>query len=146
MLALTLPESEIKGFMGKLLREDMFDGFDVKSVLIESFARFEVGLAADANGERLSWAQIRPFAFEVIKNGGKPALVKVVLALSQAEAEALFPEAKALFINITFENGGVMITTGSSEKAFSLERKLERAWDEHARGILAGKGVRFDEA
>ena len=142
MLALTLPETEVKTFMGKLLREETFDTFDVKSVAIDSFARFDIA----ATEERVSWATVKPHAFSIIKSGQKPSLVKIVLSMNQAEAEQLFTDAKALFINITFENDGVMLTTGAAQKTFSMDKTLERAWDEHALGVLIKNNIRFIEA
>jgi len=144
MLALTVKIAEIKEFMSKLLRSETFDEFDVKSVIIESFARVEVSAAA--SGERLRWTEIKPYIYDLIKRGQKPILFKVVLALAQDEIEEKFIEAKALFINIIFENGGVKITTGMAEKMFSLQRTTERAWDEYVRKLLDEKGVVFDEA
>jgi len=141
MLALTLPETEIKTFMGKLLREETFDTFDVKNVAIDSFARFDIAATED----RVSWATIKPHAFSIIKSGSKPSIVKIILSVNQVEAETLFPDAKALFINITFENDGVMITTGAAQKTFSMDKTLERTWDEYARKFLIGNGINFTD-
>lgn len=141
MLALTLLETEIKGFMGKLLREETFDTFDVKSVSIDSFARFDIA----ATEERVPWATIKPHAFNILKGGQKPTFIKVILSMNQAEAEELFPEAKALFINITFENECITITTGAAQKTFSMNKTLERAWDEYARNFLTKNNIKFTE-
>jgi len=142
MLALTLPEEEIKGFMNKLLREETFDVFDVKSANIDSFARFDIA----ATEERISWALIRPHVFYIIKSGQKPTFMKIILSMNQSEAETAFPDAKALFLNIIFENDVITITTGVAAKSFTMDKTMERAWDDYSRKTLISNGINFKES
>ena len=48
MLALSVPEEHIKGFMAMLLKEAVFDRFELRSATIRTFAAFEIDGTADA--------------------------------------------------------------------------------------------------
>jgi len=150
MLAVTLSESETKRFMQKLFTEEMFDGFDARSIMISSFARLEIDGTIDNQTDETkptpsynTWKALRPYATQFVRGGGRPKSMKLVFSLSQAEIAARFPEASALFLNVLFD-GKVTITTGAAQKSFSLDKSLDHAWSAHIRSFLTNNQITFE--
>ena len=72
MLALSI--SDVRGFMVKLLKEEVFDEFQLRNVVINTFARFEIyGTKEDGYA---SWSEIRPHIFGIIKGDKLPKTIK----------------------------------------------------------------------
>lgn len=150
MLMLEVPEEGVKGFMNKLLKEEIFDGFECRTAVINNFARFEItGAPAKSRAEEETtekpayclWKTIRPHVFNIIRGNEKPKTMKVVLAMVGSEMEASFPEASALFLNIFFDEGKITITGGAAEKTFSLQKNLDSAWGEYIENMLKENGI-----
>jgi len=136
---LSLSIADIKGFMNKLLREDTFDNFDLHSLQIHNFACFEIHKPQDEPTPK--WSAVRPFAFDVVKSGGTtPKFLKVVLATSGGTID--LPDA-TLFFNTHFEDGKITITTGFSQKSFSLDKSGQGLWDDHVKKFLDGRNIEY---
>jgi len=144
MVALDI--TDVKSFMAKLLRESAFDSFELRSMIIDSFARFEINGAKPAEeegakAEYCTWAAMRKYAFEIIKGEAAPRSMKVVLGLNQDKVQASFPSSAALFINIHFEGGKITVISGSSPKSFSLDRADDEKWDGAVKAFLTKSGI-----
>ncbi|MCL2168742.1 MAG: DUF5721 family protein [Defluviitaleaceae bacterium] len=133
MLSLTI--ADVKGFMGKLLKSDCFDTFELHSLSIHSFAIFEVNKFHVEHEASPMWVDVRPFAFEVVKGGKQPRFIKVVLGSPDGET--------ARFMNITFEEGKVTITNGLSQKGFTLDKSAHHTWDDEILQFLASKKIEY---
>jgi len=88
---------DVKGFMAKLLKEDVFDGLDLHTLNIQSFASFEIYKVAEE--EPPKWALIKPHALDFIKSGKTPKAIKLVLSSNGAGC-----------INIYFEENKIWFT------------------------------------
>jgi len=152
MLAITLSEAETKGFMNKLLKEEMFDGFDVRSVVVNSFVRLELDGTPEqpaAEGDTVQkpaycvWSKVRPYVFQFIRGSERPKSMKFIFALAAADVEAMFPEAAALFLNITFD-GQISVTTGASQKKFTLDKTLDHAWGSYVQSYLEENNIKIE--
>ena len=141
MLALELSDDSVKGFMGRLLKEDIFGDFKVRMVDILAKNRFSMD-GEIANGEMKDfsmWSDIRPLVFEIVKHMGRPSVLKIVF--SHKEPQTIHENASALFLNLMYENGKLNLTTATAQKSFSLERTLESTWDEWIRGFFSSIGI-----
>lgn len=152
MLALNIPETGIKGFMNGLFKTDTFDYFEVRNVIINAFVQFDINglIGADylTNEEKgdnvkkyISWSTLRPYAFSIIKGGKRPQYMKFIFSFPKNDLPQIFPEASALFLNILFEGGIVFMTTGVSEKTFSLSRNVGAAWDEYIKEFFVSNNI-----
>ena len=141
MLALELSDDLVKGFMGRLLKEDIFNEFKVRSVDILAKNRFSLdGEISGSETKNFSmWSEVRPLVYEIIKQMGKPSVLKIVL--SHKEPLAIHENASALFLNMMYENGKVSFTTATSQKAFSLDKTLDSSWDEWMRSFFGSIGI-----
>lgn len=140
-----------KQFMSLLLKEAAFDKFLVRSVSLRTSVVYEIDCALDkewfdseeaASLEKYaSWSDMRPVVFSLIKGKRLPGYMKIVLSASPSAMEQIHKNAAALFINIIFENNILYITTGCSQKVFSLDRSLEQTWDETAQKLFKKLGI-----
>ena len=71
--------------------------------------------------------------------------MKIILSAAPSAAEKIHRNAAALFINITFENGAIGVTTGFSQKVFALDKSLDQAWDEVVEKFFKKHGVILSE-
>ena len=144
---IVLEITDVKGFMGKLLRDGVFDSFELRSVVIESLARFEIHGAKPADegmpAEYNSWGSLRKYVYEIIKGESTPRIMKVVLGLSSEKMQTSFPNSAALFVNIHFEGGKITVISGQSPKSFSFEKQDELRWDESLKAFLNKNGITF---
>ena len=123
MLALSI--SDVRGFMVKLLKEEVFDEFQFRNAFVNTFVRFEI-YGIKEEGYAL-WGPVRPHVFGVIKGEKQPKSIKIILGKDATSSDADNPVS--LFINIHFEDGKISLTTGVSKKNFSLDKSDGEAWD-----------------
>lgn len=128
MAVLALEIYEIKGFMNRLLKEDAFDAFEVRSVELKGAVR--IALDGQTESGWIGWREIRPDVFGLIKGKERPKQLKIVFSADAAWRDAIDPAAAALFLNLHYEGDRVKVTTGCAQKGFSLDRQGEYRWDE----------------
>ncbi len=148
----------IKNFTKALFTEDAFDGFLVTEAAFSTITNIiidghinkefmgEAELALPENREEaVYWKKLRPLCYEIIKGQKVPLRFKVVLMmpsdmvlgfLDSAGLDFEPVQVNALFLNINFQNGRLVCTTGTSMKAFTLDRSLEHAWDDQVEKFL----------
>jgi len=153
MLALELNKSTVKAFMGQLLREVLFDVFEVRSVEIVTNIRMNIdgqqAAEAEAADEAIqikkpgfsTWEALRPLVYAIIKTSPKPKHVKVVFSYKANEACDIHANAAALFLNLAYENDSVTFTTGTAQKEFVFEKSLDIAWDEWVKAFFEKAGL-----
>jgi len=151
MLALELDKSAVKTFMGQLLRGDIFDIFEVRSIEIATATRInidgllEIETEKDKKPSFATWEALRPLVYEIIKASPKPKHVKIVFSYKAEEACDIHPNAAALFLNMTYENDGVSFTTGVSQREFALDKSLDSNWDEWVKAFFTKTGLSVND-
>lgn len=141
----------IKKFTHELFIGNVFDNFCVTEASFSTLTNItidghvnkefmgEADLSLPENGEAaVFWKKIKPLCFEIIKGQRVPLRFKIVFMMPKEflirflddEGLDMEPvEVNALFLNIKFENNKLVCTTGTSLKAFTLDKSLEDAWD-----------------
>jgi len=137
MLALSI--SDVRSFMVKLLKEEMFDDFQLRNAVVNSFARFEI-FGGKEDG-CVMWSVVRPHVFSIIKGGKPPKSIKIIFGKELEGASSDNPTS--LFINIHFEDGKINLTTGISKKGFSLDRSDDDRWDAQVLQFLDDNGITY---
>jgi len=130
---LSLSIDDVKGFMAMFLKSDVFDTFDLHSLSVHTSAVFEVH--KHPAQPIPAWAAVRPYAFEIIKGGKPPSYVKAVLARMDGD--------DVMFLNITFEDGKITITSGMSQKTFSMDKTKYHAWNDHIVDFLKANNISY---
>ena len=144
----------LKDFTRHLFVTDSFDAFYL------SEARFATSFSAQFDGKSLSenapspyisWGQLRPLAFQLIKGRELPKSFSLVLVYPEEKTAALLAAAgreadpenlPSLFINLRYRQEQLMLTTGISEKSFYPDFELPKRWDRQVLKILTELGLR----
>lgn len=153
---------DIKLFMNNLLRDTMFDEFEVSNVELNTFTKFNI--SCDLNKKYLSsdeieilgdrklvkWSEIKDIAFYMIKGNKTPSYLKIVFTLPHDKIESIVAKHQlntkadninGLFINILFEDNILKCTTGSSINIFTLDKTLENYWDNSVKTFFKKHGI-----
>lgn len=162
MIAITI--KNMKNFMNKLLISDTFDRFQVSEASVTTFATFSVdgslhpdfyGPAAAeelrATGRtQVLWHDVKPFCFSIIKGKRTPLSFKFVLMLPADEIAlliaksglAIIPEdVFGLYLNCQYNGEAITLTTGTSLRIFTLDKSLDRAWDQMLEEFLVQQDI-----
>ncbi|WFR59568.1 DUF5721 family protein [Anaerocolumna sp. AGMB13025] len=157
---------DIKAFMSSLLVQTVFDNFLLSELHINTFNHFQI--AGNLNEEYYSseerevlegrkystWSEIKPIAYSLIKGNKLPLSIKIVLLLSPSNTEKVLTKSGApfqtadingLFLNIRFDKGNLYLITGTSVKSFSMDKTLERAWDDDLKVFLKHYEIAVEE-
>lgn len=137
MLAFSINKEYIKDFMVKLLKTETFDKLEVRSIYLETIVKYEISgninkeyLQEDENRFFVKWQELKPYIVSLIQGNKKPKLLKIVFSLSDQEVEKLDENGQAMFLNLVYENDEITGTTGTSQKNFSLDKKLDSVWED----------------
>lgn len=166
MIALHI--TDIKQFMNRLFLCEDFDAFRLSEATFVTFGTFhidgffqkeyysseeleEMQLSDDIH---LSWRQARPFALTLIKGKHTPLEFKIVFRLSRANVQRLLlqselsfspDEISGLFLNLHFEAGSLTCTTGTALHTFTLDKSIDRVWDEMVTKFFLQKNISFEK-
>jgi hypothetical protein len=149
--------------MAKLLVSDAFDSFCMQEAVIMTSVSYNINGRLHTyfypeeersryTDEFIPWSEIRPKLFEMIKGKNLPISFRITLSLATGKMHALMqkesPEGvssalRALVINIRFENGSVVIMTGTSYDSFVIDRTEEKIWDSAFARFLTAKDIAY---
>lgn len=142
---------DIKTFMNKLLLKDDFDSFLLEEASITTYNTFTIDghiMKAFYTNEEFDelesntlsyWKAIKPICFELIKGKKLPIKFKLVFKLDNKGISKLLSESNlpfnedeiaGLYFNIKYENNSLACITATSTTTFTLDKSLEKLWDE----------------
>ncbi|MBQ8317452.1 MAG: hypothetical protein IKL53_07345 [Lachnospiraceae bacterium] len=142
---------DTKNYMNQLLVNERFDSFYLYEARVKSALDYFIGgkLNMDyydeeekkelENSEYMSWGKVKQTIYDLMKGNKLPINFKIILMFNRDNIKRLIemnnlpvkPEdVGALFYNIHFEAGQLNVTTGTSLKVFTLDKRLEQLWDE----------------
>lgn len=149
---IAIPITEVKPFMNKLLRQDVFDQFHVTEISLTTCGLFTI----DGHVRRayytkeeyeelyedgyplMRWGQVRPYCYDLIRGTHTPLAFSIVFQLSKSGTTAFLSRTDSsfsteningLFLNLSYKEGKLTAVTGISLNIFSLDRTLESSWD-----------------
>lgn len=142
---------DIKNFMNQLLVSEAYDDFYLYEARVKGSIDYFLGgklnkdyydaeeLETLGNVEYTSWGKVKPIVYELMKGKRQPLNFKIILMCNREKVVELveannlsvrLEDVGALFYNIYFETGMLSVTTGTSLKVFTLDKRLEQLWDE----------------
>ncbi len=163
MLALKIVD--VKTFMKKLLLEETFDHFLLLEGAITTFNTFRIdGTLHQAyysqeeqekiNNRKLSfWSEVRPFCLTLIKGKKTPLTFQFSLQLSDANTQRFLSQigdpmpkehVRGLLLNLRYDSHGLQCTTGTSLAVFSIDKKIDHAWDDMVQKFLRQQEIPFE--
>ena len=166
MIALEL--TDIKTFMNKLLRSEVFDHFLLQEAMITSSATYTIngqitkGFFSEEEVEELHLQDCRflPFSmlktncFDLIKGKKTPSAFRFVFLLSPKNMEKTITsvgssyspsDVTGMYINIKYQNQLLSLTTGIAYNTFSTDKTLELEWDKMVMKFLKQHEIEFEE-
>ena len=136
--------TDIKAYMNELFAGERFESFYLYELRCRSDMDYyvsgklaETDEAADAPGYA-EWGGVRKKLLNVTGTDELPKTMKLVLMFNRENITRLIemnniplsPESVGgLFINISLDQNGMSVTTGTSVKEFTMDKTLERTWD-----------------
>lgn len=138
-----------KPSMSHLLLKDTFDQFSFIEGEITTFNKFTIDgyLQKDFFDEKpehsyTHWKDVREFCFQIIRGKRTPLNFKIILSLapenfniflaSQSITGFRPEDIQGMYLNFSYDGKNLMCITGISTKTFTMDKSLERAWDEAA--------------
>jgi len=160
--------ADVKDFMKKLLLQDTFDPFRVSEVSVTTAVTYAIdGIlhpefyssdeanALPNDGETyISWKEVKPFCFFIIKGKKTPLNFKIVFLLSRENVQKLldmngitigFEDVSGLYLNCQYEKDTLMCVTGTSLRFFTMDKSLDHAWDDMVTKFFKQQGIAFEE-
>ena len=152
MVALKIEEQ--KSFTSGLFLGDLFDRFLVREVNITTFNSFTIdgrvrhGYYSDEELEEnqieefSAWKVLKPFCFSLIKGKRLPESFRIV----ENYVPGMSPDSVGgLYLNVLYENNEMTVVTGTSLNIFTMDKTLEREWDESVKEFLKKHDVACSE-
>lgn len=148
---------EVKILMSQLLMKEKFDGYLFSEASITTYNTFQIDGHIqkkfyserdyeDMGSPQLSyWKQIRPLCYEIVKGNRTPLKFKIVLKLDDKRTEDFLKmndtnytlsDIGGFYINLIYENNELNCITGTTLNIFSMDKSLEKAWDNKVRKDL----------
>ncbi len=136
----TLPITNNNLFMSCLLKQSLFDLFEVREVTLHTSYKMHLDGKRNIDfydteeeeglSEYLSWYELRPHIFELIKGSKSPTYLKIILSTSPSKTQEISDAASTFFLNITYKEGAISCITGTAYTSFSLDKTPEQTWDQ----------------
>jgi len=142
---------DIKEYMNQLLVNERFDSFYLYEARVKGALDYFIGGKLNMDyydederkeleeSEYISWGQVKHVIYDLMKGKKLPINFKIILMFNRDNITRLIEmnnlpvkleDVGALFYNIHFEAGQLNVTTGTSIKVFTLDKRLEQLWDE----------------
>lgn len=142
---------DVKNYMNQLLVNERFDSFYLYEARVKGALDYFVGGKLNMeyydedeknefdDSEYISWSKVKQIIYDLMKGKKLPINFKIILMFNRDNIKRLIEmnnlpvkadDVGALFYNIHFEAGQLNVTTGTSLKVFTLDKRLEQLWDE----------------
>lgn len=152
MYSFYIDNDDIKVFMNKLLIDDSFYSFELRSCEVKKDITFSIDGLINKNWydeeiitDFINWSNVQPYIFNIIKGKKVPSYIKIVLGLNTNAVEKIHSNAKACFLNILFEDGKAGIVTGTAQKEFTLDKSVDAAWEDNVKKFFRKLQIRTIE-
>lgn len=159
---------DIKILMNHMLCLETFDAFQLleasittkMSVVIDGripkdyYSRQEAEELGMEGYGCLPYREVRPVCFDIIKGKRLPGNFRFVFLLSRKQTMALLSRYQLeipiddivnIALHVTFQNGELYITTGTTRRTFSMDRRLDEAWGGWVEEFLKKQGIAAED-
>ncbi|MCR4807743.1 MAG: DUF5721 family protein [Lachnospiraceae bacterium] len=99
--------------------------------------------------DMIRWEQARPYCYECIKGNRLPLSLKITFCLAPENVEKFLAGAdspitsdqiNSLNVNVRYDGSTLTCTTGLSLNIFTMDKSLEKAWDDMFSRFLTAHG------
>ncbi len=150
MIALQI--SNIKDFMNRLLKTDLFDAFWLVEASITTYNTFTIDghlhreffdtqtkkALIQSGITYSSWHEAKPYCLSIIRGKNTPLHFKIIFQLPRENTNQMLlksnspfgPEdVSGVFLNLQFSESRLIVTTGTSYHIFTLDKTFDTLWD-----------------
>lgn len=165
MIVLNL--TDIKDFMNKLLRTEIFDHFLLQESTItqnvtytingqikkEFYSKEELEELHLTDYRFLPFSMLRANCFDLIKGKKTPLSFRFVFLLSpenmkktirSIDSTYMPSDVTGMYVNLKYQNQQLTLTTGISYRIFSTDKTLETEWDNMIMKFLKQHQIPFE--
>ena len=137
---IVLQIESIKAFMERMFCSDMFDRFHLKSCEVTTFVTFSLDgkrydewfdseeKSRDSMG-LVTWKQVKPYVYEWIKGKKAPNKMKIDFCHYMSNGDVGS-------VRIQYEKETLLLFTGYMQKEFTLDKSVQRSWDENCKEFI----------
>ena len=165
MKAFKIPE--VKDFMSKLLLKNTFDRFCLFELSLTTNITYtidgslhpdfydtaEAELIKTRKQSHITWDEVRPFCFSLIKGKQTPLYFKIVFQLNKDSVNHLLAKHRlslkeddifGLYLNCQFDGTFLTCVTGTSLRYFTMDKSLDYIWDDIITEFFRKQQIRFE--
>ena len=158
---------EVKDFMSKLLLKHTFDRFQLFELSLTTNITYtmdgslhpdfydtgEAELIKAREQTHITWGEVRPFCFSLIKGKRTPLHFKIVFQLEKAEVQKFLNASRlplheddifGLYLNCQFDGASLLCTTGTSLRFFTMDKAADHAWDDKVTEFFKDQQISFE--
>ncbi|KIR03494.1 hypothetical protein P261_02309 [Lachnospiraceae bacterium TWA4] len=156
---------DIKQGASHLFTQSSFDYFLVKEASVTTFSTITIDghlytdYFSDDELETLkdtqysSWQMIRPIFYSLIKGKKLPRDFSLIFSLSkdniqnflkQYQLEQFEDALEGLYLNFKYKDQKLQVISGVSLNVFTMDKTVERAWDDMTKKILKHHKIAFE--
>ncbi len=154
---LNIDISDTKGFVRKLLMDEVFDNFLLVEANVKSNVSYHISgrinkdffdndeLSEMVSEDYICWKTTRGHIYNVIKGNKLPLSFKLVFILSKPNINHIIEKNNLPFstddianltLNIYFDGKSITATTITSLRSFSTDKTLEMLWDNSVKAFF----------
>ena len=140
----SIPITSVNTFFFKMFGKNLFDDFLVNDISITTTNTFTIdGHLSNTEG-LIPFKDVKNIC-NTILNGHIPTRLKMVLSLNKEQVAKLvqsgnididIEQIEGLYFNIKYENNILSCVTGTSLKIFTLDKSLEKYFDNYSEGFI----------
>ena len=153
---------DVKNFMSNLLLGDTFDFFSLSEAAITTYNTFQINghinktffdsedYEALSDKEFSSWSVIKPICYNLIKGHKTPQKMKLTFRLPDNQYQTIINKSGAtllpenisgLYVHFIYEQDILTAVTAASLSIFSMDKTIDKYWDNQIYTFL---NARFD--
>lgn len=147
--------------MQHLLLKTTFDSFSLIEGEITTYNTFHIDgylhkkFFEDApQKEYSSWGDLREFCFQIIRGKRTPLNFRFILSLPREDFEEFLDQQEissfrpsdlqGLYLNFKYDGTSLKCVTGTSLSQFTMDKTLEKVWDNYAKEFFLKREIDFD--
>lgn len=148
-IMISIKINDIKNFMQKVLIDETFDSFLIKEGEINTGCTFSFNgrinrdfydedELSSVTEDFILWKNVKHICYEMIRGKKVPTRMKFIFAspvstydkiISDCDLNITSENIGGLYIHILYENNSITIITGTSLNIFTMDKSLDKYWD-----------------
>ena len=147
--------------MQHLLLKTTFDSFSLIEGEITTYNTFHIDgylhkkfFEEAPQKEYSSWGDLREFCFQIIRGKRTPLNFRFILSLPREDFEDFLnqqeifafrsSDLQGLYLNFKYDGTSLKCVTGTSLSLFTMDKTLEKVWDNYAKEFFLKQEIDFD--